>query len=242
VDADGTVRPTVATAVTPRETLLRLSACVTAGLVTGFLVGGVGGRLAMLVLRLTSDASVRGRLSDDGFTIGVLSSETVFLLVAATAVGAFGGVLYLGVRRLLPVRHRAWTAAAFGAVTGGALLVHTDGIDFTALSPVPLAIAFFVAIPAGYGGGTSVLAERFLRSGAFSRTRALVGLVPVAAFALLGPLGVAVLAVTIVGTLLAPRALAPGLARVLIVFGRLAMLAIAIVAAVDLAGDVTTLL
>ena len=46
----------------------------------GFLVGGVGGRIAMFVLRLTSTDSVRGTQSDDGFTIGQLSGATVFLL------------------------------------------------------------------------------------------------------------------------------------------------------------------
>ena len=32
---------------------------------------------------------------------------------------------------------------------GGALLIQPDGLDFRLLEPLPLAIAFFIAIPAG---------------------------------------------------------------------------------------------
>ena len=59
----------------------------------GFLVGGVGGRLAMFILRLTSDDSVRGIESDDGFTIGQISAQSFFLIAATTLLGtllAFG--------------------------------------------------------------------------------------------------------------------------------------------------------
>jgi len=57
-----------------------LGAGVSAGFVAGVLIGGVGGRLAMLALRLTSDPSLHGVLTDDGFTIGRVSLETLFLL------------------------------------------------------------------------------------------------------------------------------------------------------------------
>src|SRR5258708_6692212 len=40
------------------------------GLVAGAIIGGLGGRLAMLVLRLTSNGSVRGVKTSDGFVIG----------------------------------------------------------------------------------------------------------------------------------------------------------------------------
>jgi len=41
------------------------------GAIAGALVGGIGGRLAMLLLRLTSPDAVTGMISDDGFEIGV---------------------------------------------------------------------------------------------------------------------------------------------------------------------------
>ena len=41
-----------------------------AGAISGALIGGVGGRIAMLVLRLTSSDLLRGAITDDGFEIG----------------------------------------------------------------------------------------------------------------------------------------------------------------------------
>jgi hypothetical protein len=57
-----------------------LSAVLAAGALTGALIGGVGGRLAMLILRLTSDPSLHGLETDDGFTIGIVSTSTLFLV------------------------------------------------------------------------------------------------------------------------------------------------------------------
>ena len=163
----------------------RLSACVAAGALAGGLVGGVGGRIAMLVLRLTSDTRLHGLTTDDGFTIGIVSSGTVFLIGITTILGAMLGAGYLLVRTWLPARLRPWVAGLLGAVVGGARIVRPGGIDFTLLDPLPLAVGMFVAIPAGVGIGTSLLAERFLREDSvFTRSRTalapLVLLMPVA--------------------------------------------------------------
>jgi hypothetical protein len=53
-----------------------LGAGVSAGFVAGVLIGGVGGRLAVLLLRVTSDPRLHGSQTDDGFTIGVVSTLT----------------------------------------------------------------------------------------------------------------------------------------------------------------------
>lgn len=45
---------------------------MSAGLIAGALVGGLGGRIAMFILRLTSDPSLRGLTTDDDFTIGIV--------------------------------------------------------------------------------------------------------------------------------------------------------------------------
>ncbi|HUP74976.1 MAG TPA: hypothetical protein VM282_18165 [Acidimicrobiales bacterium] len=122
-----------------------------AGGFAGFLIGGIGGRLAMFVLRLTSDARARGVESDDGFTIGEFSLQTGFLLLVTAAAGSFAAVVYMTVRPALPARWRRamWTMLC-GAV-GGAAIIHSDGVDFTLLEPTSLAIAMFIAIPAGGG-------------------------------------------------------------------------------------------
>ena len=65
-----------------------------AGAISGFVWGGIGGRIAMRVLFLTSDDRVRGITSDDGFEIGRISGDTIFLIVAMTILGGVLGSFY----------------------------------------------------------------------------------------------------------------------------------------------------
>jgi hypothetical protein len=142
--------------------LRRLAAVTWAGALLGLGVGGVGGRLAMLVLaRLNPE--VTGIISDDGFVIGRLSSQTLQLLGIATLIGVVGGGIYYVLRGLMigPRWFQVLSVATGAAVVVGSMLVHVDGVDFT-LEPVWLAIAMFVAIPFGYAALLTVLAERWL--------------------------------------------------------------------------------
>jgi len=117
-----------------------LGAGVSAGFVAGVLIGGVGGRLAMLALRLTSDPSLHGVLTDDGFTIGRVSLETLFLLGVTAGLGMVGGLFYLVVRRWIPSRWRIPLMTVFVALVGGAGIIGPSDVDFTRLSPLPLAV------------------------------------------------------------------------------------------------------
>jgi hypothetical protein len=148
-----------------------LAAGVTGGFVCGVLIGGVGGRLAMLLLRLTSDPALRGVTTDDGFTIGRVSSETIFLLGVTAGLGMAGGVLYLVVRGWIPPRWRVPVMTVFFGLVGGAGLISPHGLDFTALGPLPLAVVLFVAIPIAYGASMPWLSERLLREGSALRRR-----------------------------------------------------------------------
>jgi hypothetical protein len=147
-----------------------ISAGAVAGLLGGFLVGGIGGRLAMLALRLTSDPALRGLETDDGFTIGIFSGATAFLIVLTTIAGMLGGLVYLVVRSWIPGRARPWVFGTLAGLVGGAMVIRPGGIDFTRLEPLGLAVAMFVAIPFAYGVLVSVLAERFLEPGSAFRT------------------------------------------------------------------------
>jgi hypothetical protein len=158
-----------------------LGAGVSAGFVAGILIGGVGGRLAMLALRLTSDPSLHGFLTDDGFTIGRVSLETLFLLGVTAGLGMAGGLFYLVIRRWIPSPWRIPLMTLFFALVGGAGVIGPSDVDFTLLSPLPLAVAFFVVIPAAYGAVMSWMTERLLREDSIVRRRRwawIVSLVP----------------------------------------------------------------
>ena len=144
----------------------RLSVVTAAGALCGLLVGGIGGRLAMLLLaRLAPETT--GVISDDGFLIGQLTlSGTLNLLAVCTIIGVLGGGIYLVVRGLMigPRWFRVLSISLGPAVVVGALLVHPEGVDFTLLRPTWLAIALFVAIPGLYAVLLTVLGERWLRA------------------------------------------------------------------------------
>jgi hypothetical protein len=140
----------------------RPAAVAMAGFLAGALIGGVGGRLAMFVLRLTSTDAVRGIASDDGFIIGEFTTDTIFLVVFMAAIGLGLGILYLVVRRWLPVQRRPLQGAVFFGVVRGASVIKPGGIDFTFLSPLWLAVVMFIVLPAAFGAAMVAGAEWLL--------------------------------------------------------------------------------
>src|SRR5262245_36951021 len=75
---------------------------VVAGIGTGIVVVGLGSRLAMMILRVTSPDHVVGVESDDGFEIGKLTlSGTYNLVQLGAAVGIIGALAYRLVARYL---------------------------------------------------------------------------------------------------------------------------------------------
>ena len=118
-----------------------------AGGLAGFLVGGVGGRLAMFVLRLTSSDSVVGVQSDDDFTIGKISSASLFLLLITAFLGVIVGVAVVVARSQLPGVWGASLVVAAAGTSGAAAIIKPDGVDFNLLSPLWLACLLFTLIP-----------------------------------------------------------------------------------------------
>jgi len=130
-----------------------LRVLVVAGVPVGVLVAGIGSRLAMLLLRLTS-TDVAGIESDDGFTIGeVTLAGTYNLLIIGAAAGIIGAGAYQWVRPWLlgPTWFRRLTVGAGTGAVVGSMLIHADGIDFVVLTPTWLAIGLFIALPALFG-------------------------------------------------------------------------------------------
>ncbi len=127
---------------------------IVGGIPVGVLVVGIGSRVAMFALRVTSPDRVNGVESDDGFTIGEFTlGGTYNLLAIGAAVGIIGAGAYLLVAPWLigPSWFRRLTTGIAAGVVGGSMLVHADGIDFTLLKPTWFAIALFVALPALFG-------------------------------------------------------------------------------------------
>ncbi len=211
-----------------------------AGAIAGFLVGGIGGRLAMLLLRLTSSDSVLGATSDDGFEIGVISLQTFNLLFAMTVLGALNGVLYAALRTAIPGRLRLPLWVGFAALVGGAGFVHEDGVDFTLISPALLAIALFVLLPGVAAALVVLLVERWHREIAW-RNRRLTVLV--AAASLGSTFALAPAALLTIAAFLVRRA---GAQERLLQVGRivvpLGLAAIAIIAGIDLVAESSRIL
>ena len=155
-------RPTLA--ADTRAVARVMLAGAAAGAIAGAVVGGIGGRLVMLLLRLTSDPLVSGMISDDGFEIGRVTLGGTFGLIGGmAALGAANGCLYAVLRSSLPPRLRAPLWSLFGAAVGGSVFVNADGVDFTFLGPLWLAVLAFVALPGVAALVVVLLVERWLR-------------------------------------------------------------------------------
>ncbi len=221
-----------------------LSATVIIGAASGAIIGGLGGRLAMRILFLTSDDAVRGLTSDDGFEIGRFDlGDTAGLVVATVFIGVIAALLFLLARPFV-VRFGAAatpTMAVFYGVIGGAMLVHTDGIDFRVLEPAALAIALFVAISAGFGAVVTHLVGAAAAPDARPQNRSWWLLGPPLLFVLIPPFLAVALAALLVDRVDAaadpddPRWRDVRVAALVVMSGMFAL------GAVDLAQDIATL-
>ena len=124
------------------------------GTVAGLIAGGVGSRLAMRVMAVTSSAAVQGTETEFGATVGEITFEgTLFLLIAGAGLGGAGGLMFMAIRGLLP--WQGWAAGfAYGLLllaAFGRLIIDPDNFDFDVLNPAALAVAMFGAIFVVYG-------------------------------------------------------------------------------------------
>ena len=148
------------------------------GAVSGALVIGVLGRLAMRLLAfLNPDAG--GVTSDDGFEIGQVTLVGSLQLVAAGVqfglIGALGYALFRGLMVGPPWFRLASISLGPGIVVGAAL-IDPEGVDFVVLEPLWLAVALFIALPTVYVALVSVVSERLLRGRPLPTPLAVVGL------------------------------------------------------------------
>ena len=140
----------------------RLLTATGAGAITGVIVGGVGGRLAMFALRLTSDDTVIGLSTDDGFEIGKFTTQTLFLLTVTAGLGGATGAVYFVVRGVLPRRGRTLLWATVVGLFTGADLLKPQSLDFTVLDPKAFAVASFIVLPSVAAFLIALTLERLL--------------------------------------------------------------------------------
>lgn len=161
------------------EPALRTLGTVTLiGVGCGIFVVGVLSRLAMFLLaQLNPTAS--GVTSDDGFVIGqfTLSGSLNLALIVGPLFGIIGAGFYLALRGLAvgPPWFRLLCLSLGPGVVVGAFIVHPDGVDFTMLDPVWLAVLLFVLVPTVYVALLHVLAERTLAGPPWPRWATYVG-------------------------------------------------------------------
>lgn len=169
----------------------RLAAITAAGALLGVLVGGVGGRLAMMLLAALNPR-MAGMTSDDGFTIGQFTlAGSLNLLLVGGLLGALGACIYAALRGLLigPRWFQVLSVGLGPAVVVGEQLVHTGGVDFALLREPAVGIALFVLIPGVYAALLTVLAERWLSPDSFfARATLPLALLPLLALVPVAPL------------------------------------------------------
>jgi hypothetical protein len=219
----------------------RCLVAIGAGAIVGMVIGGIGGRLVMLVLRLGSDSSVQGVLTDDGFRIGQFTTATIFLLTVTAGLGGATSALYLLVRGYLPRRGRAIVWGVLMGLYGGADILNPDTFDFAALDPKPFIVVSFVMLPALAALISALVIERLLTVEPWSR-RGLTAVLVIGALPLVPVLPVfLVVAGAVLALRHAPR-LDDGLRRLLRVAVPVALSLFALRSAVELWSDATGIL
>ena len=161
-----TSRPAVETSGHAAVDGLRtLAVVLSAGVIAGLLVAGLGGRLLMRILGATSGDPAQGLLTEADEVVGDITAGGTIAIVFF--VGLFGGLLaaalYLVVRRWLPA-----TAGPAGIVMGILLLgtigvgdaMSPDNVDFAILRPTWLAITLIVSVALLFGVTFTALASR----------------------------------------------------------------------------------
>ncbi|MGH2774843.1 MAG: hypothetical protein ACRDJT_05335 [Actinomycetota bacterium] len=122
-----------------------------AGFMAGLIVGGVGSRLAMRILSLTSP-DAQGAVTEAGEIVGDISlGGTLFLLAAGALLGVGGGLAYVASRRWLPSRGSGLVFGLLMLALSGRLLVDPENLDFVILDPAWLGVAMFASLPVLFG-------------------------------------------------------------------------------------------
>ena len=126
-----------------------------AGVITGVLVGGVGGRVLMRIAAVAAPDRVIGATTENGNRIGDITVGGTLAIVVFVGVllGLVGAIAYLVAEPWLAWTGR-WRGVAFGVfllAIGGAGTLTSDNFDFFLVGNQELVVAMFVALFLGFG-------------------------------------------------------------------------------------------
>jgi hypothetical protein len=140
-----------------------------AGVGSGLLMSGPGGRLAMRLLAATAGAAAQGRVTEAEEVVGriTVGGSVGFVLFIGLGSGLASSVLYLLAHRWLP-------RGRLGGLTFGGLIlvVFAPGLDplrkanpdFDLVGPGWLAVVVFVALGLAHGMLVAAVAARYSRT------------------------------------------------------------------------------
>ena len=151
---------------TALDALRSLSAIGGAGIVAGVLVPGLGGRLFMRLMAVTSGDGAQGKLTEAEEVVGDITFDGTlgFVIFIGIVFPVAAALLYLALRHFLP-GPAALSGAIFGLILLGTFGVgdpmSPDNIDFDILEPLWLAVAGVSVLALMFGITFAVLATRF---------------------------------------------------------------------------------
>lgn len=138
------------------EVLRLLAGVALVGFLVGAVVGGIGGRLAMRVLAITSDDRLAGLLTDDdpdGFDFTRLSPTWLAVAMFAAIFFGVGALCALGVERVID----AWPSSV-PAKLPVAMLVVAFPLGLLALGSLGVATVLRLWLPLRVAGALGVAA------------------------------------------------------------------------------------
>lgn len=146
-----------------------LTIAVGAGIVSGLVMIGAGGRLAMRLLAATAGDGAQGRITEAEEIVGSISlgGTLGFIIFMGVLGGLATGVIFMLVHRFLPPGR--WKGIAFGVVA--LVLVGTqidplrpENTDFDVVGPGWLSVVIFICLGLGHGMLLAALAGRYSRA------------------------------------------------------------------------------
>ena len=197
-----------------RRYLWYVTVAAVSGVVSGILVAGAGGRLAMRLLAATAGDGAQGRITEAEEVVGeITAGGTIgFVLFTALFFGAATGALFLLIRRWLPGGRLGGLAFGLVLLVVAASRVEPlrrDNPDFDIVGPGWVSVTVFTALVLAHGMAVAAIAGRYSRVlPLVSRRRR--DLVAYAPLLLLVPVGGVLLPIALVGVVAAVVGRAPG--------------------------------